>query len=213
MTIMSTRQSSEITGVVLAGGMSRRLGRNKALEQVAGRPLIARVLDSLAEVADQAVVVFGDTDRSDELGLPSWARGVVDVFPGKGALGGIYSGLNASQTDWCIVVACDMPFLNLRLLDLLLDHRDGYDAVVPYLDDRPEPTHAAYSRSCLPHIKNRLDLDQLKIASFFGDVRVNRFPQSEIEAIDPNRLSFFNVNTQADLDRARSLAASERIVR
>ncbi|MDP6422230.1 MAG: molybdenum cofactor guanylyltransferase [SAR202 cluster bacterium] len=210
---MGTRRSSEITGVVLAGGMSRRLGRNKALEQVAGRPLISRVLDSLAEVADQAVVVFGDTDRSDEFGLPSWAHGVLDVYPGKGALGGIYSGLNASRTDWCIVVACDMPFLNLRLLDLLLDNRDGYDAVIPYLDDRPEPTHAAYSRTCLPHIENRLDLDQLKIASFFGDVRINRFPQSEVEAIDPDRLSFFNVNTQADLDRARTLAASERVVR
>ncbi|MDP6300946.1 MAG: molybdenum cofactor guanylyltransferase [SAR202 cluster bacterium] len=210
---MGMQRSSEITGVVLAGGMSRRLGRNKALEQVDGRSLIERVLDRLAEVAEQAVVVFGDVDRSDDLGLPPWARGVTDVFPDKGALGGIYSGLSAAETDWCIVVACDMPFLSLPLLRRILNERHGHDAVVPYLDDRPEPTHAAYSRSCLPHIKSRLDADELKIASFFGDVRIARLRQSEVEAIDPDRLSFFNVNTQADLDRARALAAAEHTAR
>ena len=202
------KPSSEITGIVLAGGMSSRLGRNKALELVGGRRLILRVLDRLSAVSDCAVAVVNDTRRAEELRLPSWVRPVVDEYPGMGSLGGIYTGLASADTDWGVVVACDMPFLNTGLLTLMLSMRSDSDVVVPVLDGRPEPTHAAYSQVCLPHIRRRLDAEELKITGFFDSVRVKYLDQPEVEALDPGLLSFFNVNTQEDLNRAHELVSS-----
>ena len=195
-----------ISGIVLAGGMSRRLGRDKAIEPVAGEPLIGRVITRLSRVTDQTVVVVNDLQRASALPLPESSKVVADVYPGGGSLGGIFAGLSAADRSWGMVVACDMPFLNLDLLSHMLTLRDGYDAVVPVLDGRPEPTHSAYSKSCLPYMERRLQSDDLKIARFFEEVRVRYVAQGEVEETDPDHLSFFNVNTEADLDRALALA-------
>ena len=197
----------EISGIVLAGGMSRRLGRNKAIEPIAGEPLISRVIERLSQVADQTVVVVNEHRRGAELPLPRQAKVVVDLYPGKGSLGGIFTGLSNADGEWGIVVACDMPFLNVKVFRHMLALRCGFDAVVPWLEGRPEPTHAVYSKVCLPHIQHRLETDDLKIARFFEQVRVKFVPEEEIERLDPGRLSFFNVNTQEDLDRALGLVA------
>ena len=201
--------AENISGIVLAGGMSRRLGRNKAVEHVGRMPLLSRVIDRLSQVTDQTVVVVADAEQASELPIPHSATIAPDVYPGAGSLGGIFTGLSAAAEEWGIVVACDMPFLNLDLLRHMLSLRDGYDAVVPVIDGRPEPTHAAYSTACLPHIERRLQANDLKIARFFDQVRVNYLSQSEVEERDPERLSFFNVNTQEDLDRALSLVGEE----
>ena len=197
---------SQVSGIVLAGGMSRRLGRNKAVEPVGGEPLISRVISRLGQVSEQTVVVVNDAERASVLPLPDSARVAVDIHPGKGSLGGIFTGLSAADGDWGVVVSCDMPFLNVNLLAHLLSVKDGFDVVVPVLDG-PEPTHAVYSKACLPHIEGKLKADDLKIARFFDDVRVNYLPQQEVDRLDPDHLSFFNVNTQEDLDRAHALVA------
>ena len=197
----------DISGIVLAGGMSRRLGRDKAIEPVDGEPLISRVIGRLSQVSEQTVVVVNDTERASALPLPDSATVAVDVYPGKGSLGGIFTGLSAADGEWGIVVACDMPFLNVGLLGHMLSIRDGLDVVVPVLDGRPEPTHAAYSKTCLPFIERRLQADDLKIARFFEEVRVRFVPEEVIDRLDPGRLSFFNVNTQQELDRALALVA------
>ena len=145
-----------VTGIVLAGGRSRRLGRDKAVETIAGQALIARVLDSLSHVADELVVVVNNREREEELPLPDSVVTAVDIYPDTGSLGGIFTGLSASSNEWGVVVACDMPFLNLELLEHLLSFRAGHDLVVPVVDHRPEPTHAAYSKVCLPAIETRL---------------------------------------------------------
>ena len=194
--------NNEVTGVILAGGMSRRLGRNKALELVGGHPLIERVIERVGSVAGRVLAVVNDEQRALELGLPSEVDSVVDEYPDTGALGGIYTGLSTAATPWVLVVACDMPFFNKKLLRHLLEHRQNSDAVVPILDGRPEPTHAAYSKVCIPHIRSKIENRQLKISGFFDDVTVNCVPQQEVERFDPHRLSFFNVNTPDDLDRA-----------
>ena len=198
--------NDEITGVILAGGMSRRLGRNKALELVGGRPLISRVIERVGSVANQILVVVNNEQRSQELDLPPSVKSVVDEYPDTGSLGGIYTGLSSARTPWIVVVACDLPFLNKKLLKLLVDNRRDSDVVVPVLDGRPEPTHAAYSKVCIPHIRGKIESGRLKIAGFFDDVAVTSIPQDEVEKIDPQRLSFFNVNTQDDLDRANQHA-------
>ena len=198
----------EVSGIVLAGGKSRRLGRDKAIEPVGGEPLLSRVIGRLSQVAEQTVVVVADTERASQLPLPRSAKVAVDLYPGGGSLGGIFTGLSAADGEWGIVVACDMPFLNVELFRHMLTLRDGVDAVVPVLEGRPEPTHAVYSKACLPHMESRLQADDLKIARFFDEVQVSYVSQVDVEKRDPDHLSFFNVNTQEDLDTALSLVAS-----
>ena len=199
-----------LSGIVLAGGLSRRLGRDKAVEPFGDEPLIARVIGRLSTLTNETVVVVNNEARGAELPLPDEARVAVDIYPESGSLGGIFSGLTAANNDWGFVVACDMPFLNTDLIAHMLTLREDYDAVVPLLDGYPEPTHAAYSKACLPHIESRLRAGQLKIAGFFDDVRVRYVSESEILGYDAERLSFFNVNRPDDLERALALVEEGR---
>ena len=199
-----------LSGIVLAGGLSRRLGRDKAVEPFGDEPLIARVIGRLSTLTNETVVVVNNEARGAELPLPDEARVAVDIYPESGSLGGIFSGLTAANNDWGFIVACDMPFLNTDLIAHMLTLREDYDAVVPLLDGYPEPTHAAYSKACLPHIESRLSAGQLKIAGFFDDVRVRYVSESEILGYDAERLSFFNVNRPDDLERALALVEEGR---
>ena len=197
---------SSLTAVILAGGMSRRLGRNKALEPFQGEPLIRRVIARMGQVGESVSVIVNEAQRAHELDLPEEVASSVDRYPGKGSLGGIVTGLITSPTVWSAFCACDMPFVNTRLYRYLASLRDGYDAVVPVVDGRPEPTHALYSRVCITPIEERIEADDLKISSFFSEVRVRLVPEDEIRRLDPDLLSFFNVNTQDDLETAVNLA-------
>lgn len=199
-----------VSAIVLAGGLSRRLGRDKAIEPFDGEPLISRVIGCLTELTAETVVVVNSKARGEELPLPDDAKVPVDIYPDSGSLGGIFTGLSAASNDWGFVVACDMPFLNSVLISHMLTLREDCDAVVPVLDGYPEPTHAAYSKVCLPHIERRLEARQLKIAGFFEDVRVRYVSEDKIAGFDPQHLSFFNINRPEDLARALALAGSDR---
>ena len=203
------------SGIVLAGGRSRRLGRAKALEPFQGEPLIRRVIDRLSRITDDLVFVVNDHEQASALPISSRDTDltyeiVIDKYPDGGSLGGIYTGLLAANSQWAFVVACDMPFLNVELMRHMLSMRDGQDVVVPRTDGYPEPTHALYSKSCLPFIEKRLKRDDLKIARFFDEIRVRFLDEAEVRGLDGDLLSFFNVNTQDDLDRALTLAAEGR---
>lgn len=200
---------ADVTAVILAGGMSRRLGRNKALEPFQGEPLIHRVIHRMGLVASSIIVVANDDERVAELDLPDSVTPVIDEHPGKGSLGGIYTGLHAALTEWAVFCACDMPFPSPRLYRALLSNCDTNDAVVPVVEGRPEPIHAAYSRVCLEPIRQKLAADRLKISGFFEDVRVCYFTEDRVRAIDPDLLSFFNINTQQDLDKANRIALAQ----
>jgi len=200
----TSTSTAPFTGVVLAGGRSRRLGRNKALEKVGGIPLVSRVTTVVESVASHLVVVVADEAQAGVLPTPDGATTVVDMRPGSGSLGGIFTGLTEAPTDWALVVACDMPFLNLELLTLMSGSREGVDIVIPVLDGWPEPTHAFYSKNCLSAMEESLNTGRLKITEFFASVTVKYLPQESIEAIDPERWSFFNVNTAVDLEKARA---------
>ena len=204
-----TNTPADITAVILAGGMSRRLGRNKALEPFRGEPLIHRVIRRMGQVASNIIIVANDDERVAELDLPDGVTPVIDEYPGKGSLGGIYTGLRAAPTEWAVFCACDMPFPSPRLYRALLSRRESSDAVVPVLDGRPEPIHAAYSRACLEPIRAKLAADRLKISGFFDDVSVHYFTEDRVREIDPDFLSFFNINTQRDLEKANQIAQND----
>ncbi len=193
----------ETSGVVLAGGKSERMGRDKSLLEIEGQPLLARTVDALAALSADLVVVTNDPAPYQPLALP--VRYVPDEKPGVGALMGVYSGLRAARHERALVVACDMPFLNVRLLRYMLSLVDTYDVVVPRFDGYLEPLHAIYGKGCLPAMERVLAQGRRQIVAFFDQVRVRYVDEAEIDRFDPHHLSFVNVNTAEDWVRIQKL--------
>ena len=193
----------ETTAIVLAGGKNLRLGRIKALEIIGGKRLIERVVERLEPVTNQLLIVTSPEKPDLPVTVTVKAEVLIDVYPGKGPLGGIYTGLVASRSSQSIVVACDMPFINSELLRYMIELSQSFNAVVPRLANGSiEPLHAIYSRSCLADMKTRLENNELSITSFLDKMRVRYVKEAECERFDPQLLSFFNINRQADLERA-----------
>jgi len=189
---------SRSSAVVLAGGSSSRLGQDKAFLEVDGQFLIERIIERLAQLSDEVIIVANEVDRYEQFD----AVVISDVYPGKGALGGIFSGLKAATGSRSLVVACDMPFLNVSLLRYMQGLASRSDVVIPRLGKFTEALHAFYSRNCLPLIEEQLLAGDLRIIHFFPHVRVRYVDREEIDVFDPEHLSFFNINSQADLKRA-----------
>lgn len=201
----------EVASVVLAGGKGLRLGRSKALEKVGGRRLLDRVIERLREVGGRIMLVTSREQVALFAGINEGEL-LVDIYPNAGPLGGIYTGLTASPCQHNIVVACDMPFLNPGLLRYLAGLCRDFDAVVPTLSPGTlEPLHAVYSKDCAEVIRAQLDNGNLKVDAFLGKVRVRYVDREECRRLDPQLLSFFNINRPEDLELANRLAAEQGV--
>ena len=195
--------AGSVSAAILAGGQSSRMGSNKALVRVGGRTIIERIVERIMPLAEELILVTNTPEVYAWLGLPMFG----DLIPGKGPLGGLYSALSSVHGDHTLAVSCDQPFLNADLLRYLIGLREGYDVVVPLAPDGyPQSMHAVYGKGCLGPIRARLDADRLKMIGFFDEVRVRQVPMDEIAPIDPERLSFVNVNTPGDLAEAERIA-------
>ena len=192
--------------IVLAGGKGLRLGHNKALAEIDGENLLQRIISRLGFLNSDIILVVDGRQQPLEIADYPKLKIVTDIYPGKGPLVGIYSGLLKSSSVYNLVVACDMPFLNKHLIGYMLDVSAGFDITIPRLGNMVEPLHAVYSKNCLKAIEKLLDEDNLKIDSLLKMVKVRYVEVGEIDRFDPEHLSFFNVNTKADLDIARELA-------
>ena len=199
----------DIGSIVLAGGKGLRLGHEKALETVGNKSLIQWVVFSLSFLnSDIIIVTAAKQVFSRFIGYPK-LKMVTDTYPGKGPLGGIYTGLAASDSFYNLVVACDMPFLNQALLDYMIQISASFDLVVPRLGNMVEPLHAVYSKGCLAPIECLLKQGNLSVRELFTLVKVRYVEATEINRFDPKHLSFFNVNTEADLETAREVARGD----
>jgi molybdopterin-guanine dinucleotide biosynthesis protein A len=193
-----------VTGVIQAGGKSTRMGgRPKALLELGGRRIIERVLDAIAPVVDDVLIVTNTPDVYGFLGVPM----VPDAYPEHGSLGGIFTGLAAASGDAAFTVACDMPFLHRDVARLVVARAGDGDVVIPRVGEQLETLHAAYGKACLPAIEARLRTGRLKIVGFFPDVRVVEIPEAEVARHRAPDVVFMNVNTPEELARARALAA------
>jgi molybdopterin-guanine dinucleotide biosynthesis protein A len=188
---MSTGGSLPVTGVVLAGGASRRMGRNKAFLDLGGRPLIAIVIEHIAAVCAEVLIVTGDAAPYSELGV----RVVEDRFPGVGVLGGLHAGLETASHDLILAVGCDMPFLEPMLLRAVVEWAEGVDAVVLRQGEYVEPLHGAYRRSCLPAIETAILSGRRRVVSFFSSVNVRYVTPEDLAPFDPELRSIRNINT------------------
>ena len=196
--------SVRVTGVIQAGGKSTRMGgRPKALLELGGRRIIERVLDAVAPVVDDVLVVTNTPDLYAFLRVPM----VPDAWPEHGSLGGIFTGLTAAAGDAAFTVACDMPFLHPEVARLVVRRAGEGDVVIPRVGEQFETMHAVYAKSCLPAIEARLRAGRLKIVGFFEDVRVVEIAAEEVARHRAPEVAFMNVNTPEELERARELVA------
>lgn len=190
-------------GVVLAGGRSRRLGVNKALLRFGGVPLLRIVVDRVAEVCDEVVVAVDRPQRYQGMALA--ARLVADLAPGLGPLSGLQSGLRASGTDNVLVLSCDLPFLNEKLLRYMAEQPRSYQALVPWADDRWHPLHSIYNRSCLPEVDRMVNQGGGSMRDLLSRLDVRPLSEDDLRRWDPDGLSFLNLNRREDVARARAI--------
>jgi molybdopterin-guanine dinucleotide biosynthesis protein A len=202
----------DISCIVLAGGKGSRLGHNKAEVLISEKSLFQWVLCRVSFLKSEVIVVAGAD------GLASWQadysghKVVTDIYPDRGPLVGIYTGLTVAKSFHSLAVGCDMPFLNRALLSHMIEVAPGFDVVIPRVDDMVEPLHAVYSKGCLAPIEGMVERGDLSIHSLLGLVRVRYVDSDEIDRFDPEHLSLFNVNTLDELERARSLVEQGAVV-
>ena len=187
-----------MTGIVLAGGENRRMGVDKAFLPVAGMPMIEHVLRALRKSVESIIIVTNSPGAYASYD----AVVVTDACDKRGPLTGIYSGLLHSRDEFNVVVACDMPFLNSRLLSYMTGLAGEYDAVLPKIGDFIEPLHAVYRRGLLQVIEDHIKRDQRKIRGILTGLWVRHVTEKEIDRFDPLRRSFINLNTPEEYEEA-----------
>ncbi len=167
------------------------MGSDKAFLKIAGLPMIEHVLRALRSVTETIIIV---TNTPEAYGSCK-AELVTDACDKRGSLIGVYSGLLRSRDEYNIIVACDMPFLNARLLSYMAGLAAGHDLVLPRFGEAVEPLHAVYRRTLLPVIEDHIARDQRKIRDVFAGQRIRYVTEEEIDRFDPARRSFINLNT------------------
>jgi molybdopterin-guanine dinucleotide biosynthesis protein A len=194
-----------MTAIILAGGKSSRFGQSKALQVIGSKSLIQWVVDRLAILSTEIIIAtaYGEAIPCSSTVM---MKTVADIYPGKGPLGGIYSGLVASSSSQIIVAGCDTPFLSVSLLEYMAQTLVDSDVALPRIGEMIEPLCAVYSKNCLVPIQGLLKQNELRISALFSMVRVRYIEEDEINRFDPEHLSFFNINSQDKLERGRKLA-------
>jgi len=186
----------DITGIILVGGKSRRMGRDKAFLDFAGQPLFERVLHLFREHFEQVVLVGDREERFSGYSLPVFP----DIYPGS-SLGGLYTGLYHATTPYIAVASCDMPFPSSAVLRYLCSLRHGYDVVVPATSHGYEPLFAVYAKSCLPTIKTFLDDGNYCAFGYYPELKVREVTEAEIASLAASSNCFINLNTPQEAEK------------
>jgi molybdenum cofactor guanylyltransferase len=194
---------TDVTGVLLAGGKSRRMGEDKRLLIVGGRRLYDRSLAALRALFQEVRIVIAQ----DSVSVTSEVPVLRDLMPNCGTLGGIYTGLKEATTAHVFAVACDMPFLNPDVIRYLVSLKGTADLVMVRVGDSLQPTHAVYGRQCLPVFEAMVRAGRLKVQDIVAhpSLAVRLVEYDELCKLDPEGRSFLNVNTPADLEAVRRL--------
>lgn len=187
------------------------MGRNKALMRLGDETLISRTLKRLRIVTDEIILISNSANLYTELGVQVYE----DLIPDSGALGGVYTGLRCTANNTVLCVACDMPFLQPKLMRYLVSVLGEYDAVVPYTrgvkesNPKLQTLCAVYSRHCRQVIRQMLDEGELRLHALCDRVTVRMVPPDEWQDFDPKGLSFVNINTHEDFERVKEMLLDE----
>jgi molybdopterin-guanine dinucleotide biosynthesis protein A len=199
-----------LSALILTGGLGRRMGQDKAWLKLGDLPLVEHLTRRILPLADELIFSTNKPDRFEPFlqRLPVPAQLVADQTPGIGPLAGISSGLSRASHDLVLVLAVDMPFVQVGLLSYMAKLAADFQAVVPEILDSysgqltAEPLHAFYRRSCLAAITAHLEAGQRRVVSFLTDVRTRWVLPEEVARFDPSFISFHNLNTPTDWEIA-----------
>lgn len=184
-----------MTGAILAGGMNSRIGLKKAFLEIGGKRIIDRIAEIYRSIFDEIIIITDTPEDYRYLKLKAYT----DLIPHRGSMGGIYTGLFYSKSDYTFFTACDMPFINENVINQIISEAKGdYDVIVPYFKHRIHPLHAVYSMRCMETFKIMVEEQRLKIKDIFLKFRVKRV--ADIAEIKPP--PFFNINTMEDFKQA-----------
>lgn len=195
-------RSPDVTGVILAGGKSSRMGQDKAFLPFLGAPLIERILGVMQPLFSEVIIVAPQATRFQKYLLKT----VQDLHPDMGSLGGLYTGLFYAKTPWIFATACDTPFLSAKLIQALMKKTQDCQVVIPRTSQGLQPLSAFYHKDCLGPMKALLGKGELKIIEFFPQVRVQYFEEKELTSLGLSSQIFFNINTPQDRQKAEALA-------
>lgn len=179
----------QLSIIILAGGKSSRMGEDKGLMSLFGKPMISYVIDRARELTSNIIIVSNNPDYN-KFELPV----IEDIHPNKGPLGGIYSGLKASKSNINIILSCDIPYIKSGLIKYLLYQSEGYDVTVPLHDERVHPLIGVYTKDCLPVIERNITLGKLKVTDSFKGLNINIIEANEFDEIE-----FKNLNSKQDI--------------
>jgi len=196
-----------LTAIILAGGESSRIGldKNKSMLRLNGKYLIDIVRSKLKCVVGDNIIIVGPPEK-----YRSYKQVVPDLFSQKGPLVGIYSGLKASPSQYNLIVGCDMPFLEVKLLQYMRKNINSNDIVIPrYGNDYIEPLCAIYNKRCLETIERNLAEHIFSVRAIFSHLRVKFIEEEEMRKFDPKFYSFFNVNFKHNFRKAEELIKKE----
>ena len=190
-----------MTGIILAGGQSKRMGQDKAFLTINGVTFIDHILKVFRSVFEQIIIISNTPEKY------RYANEIVieDILPEKGPMGGLYTGLYVAKYDRNFVAACDMPFISKQLVEYLIGIQN-FDAVVPYVNGRYQPLFAVYAKKCAPLIKIQLDSGNLRISDLFHTIDMKVLNEDELLVFDRNLLSFYNANTPDDYNAIARMA-------
>jgi molybdopterin-guanine dinucleotide biosynthesis protein A len=198
--------SADSTAVaILAGGNSRRMGRDKARLKLGASTLLERVLAAAVPLDIPCVLIANDSQPLVHLQRPIYP----DLRPGSGPLGGLLTALTVAPSPTVLLLACDLPFITTPFLHFLLQALGTHQAVVPRSPDGLQPLCAVYTRSCLPNIERTLNSGDFRITSFLTDIDALILPRDRWQAFDPHQLLFTNLNTPEEYRRAQELLKEE----
>src|SRR3989338_115963 len=205
-----------MTGVILAGGKNSRIGLNKAFLEIGGKKIIDRTIEIYKKIFDEILIITNTPEDYQYLtesviltlnevkGKNLKLKIYTDLIPHRGSLGGIYTGLHYSKSDYAFFAACDMPFLNERVIRHIIKVARDYDIIVPYFKHRLHPLHAVYSKSCLEIFRIMVEKKKLKIKGIFPKFRIKKVTNIPETKLPP----FFNINTMKDFRQADKMYSS-----
>lgn len=183
---------------VLAGGQSRRMGRDKALLPLGGQPLIERVIAAASPLGCPYLII-GDPSSYSHLKLPV----LPDHRPGLGPLGGLYTALSTTAAP-VLLLACDLPFLTPNFLRHLVNRRGPHQAVVPHTAAGLQPLCALYEPSCLAAVQAAIQADQLGMRDLLNNLSLDLVKEKDWQPYDEHGLLFANLNAPAEYERAQA---------
>jgi len=185
----------DVTGILLAGGKSSRMGKDKALIKFGNETFMSNSLKKLNKLFNEVIIVADDESKYDIENI----KIIKDIYPGMGPMGGIHTALKSAKNDWIFVIPCDMPMWEPFLVEEILKYREGYDIVVPVIKDHMEPLFALYKKTCLPEIEECLNNNIIKVIELYPLVRTRLLDLEKAHMVDQCTRSFFNINTPEDL--------------